>query len=245
MAANIERDIPFLQHGKGPDSWTFFDDFNDLNFSATVGLAKWTMVEDTGGSTELLSLTQPGGVLEFTPAAADDEVTSLHANSGVTVNALRAGESVFFGIRFKISAGANDNHIYAGLGIKDDDYTSNPADFCMFQVVEGSASLNLVCSKDSSATTGSAIATVANNTWVRAFFKYTPTTVTDIGTLEYIVHSNGTRTTGSINTNGNFPDDVVIFPIIQVVSGSTDQDVTSVDWIYAYASRADYTDGTG
>jgi len=245
MATRIERDLPFLEHNVGPDSWAFWDDFNDLNFSATSALAKWTMLESTAGATELLNLTLTGGVLTLTQAATDNDVISLIGNAGVKVSDLKAGETLYFGCRFK-TEDADDVDLHIGLGLHDTSYqASAPADYVAFQLVEGAATLNLRCSKDSVITSATAIATVSDDTWVRAFFAYTPTSTTDIGTLEYIVHSGGTRVTGSINTAGNFPDDVVIFPVIQVQNGAAAADVSSVDWIYAYASRAAFTDGTG
>lgn len=243
MPTNIERDITQLSHGNGPDAWIFFDDFNDLNWSATAGLAKWTRVEDTDG-TELLSLTAGGGVLEYTHTAADNDVISLQANAGIKVSDLKAGASLYFGVRFKVTD-ADDVDLHVGLGIVDTDYTSFPADAVMFQMVDASATLNLVCAKDSVSVTATNIAAIADDTWVRAFFKYTPGATTDIGDLDYVVHSNGLRTKGTIATNGCFPDDVVIFPILQDNTGSASADVTSFDWIYCYATRADYVDGTG
>jgi len=243
--STIARDIVQLSHNKGPDSWSFWDDFNDLNFSATSALAKWTMLETDAAATELLDLTVTGGVLKLLQDNNDADVISMIANSGIKVSDLKAGESVYFGVRFKTDD-ADDTDLHIGLGIHDTSYqASAPADFVCFQLVEAAATLNLVCQKDSVATTASAIATVADDTWVRAFFKYDPGTVTDTGRLYWTVHSNGTKSEGYMDTNGNFPDDVVIFPVIQAQNGAAATDATSIDWIYAHAERAAWVDGTG
>jgi len=242
---SIERDIVNLSHNKGPDSWVFFDDFNDLNISATAGAAKWELLETDAAATELLDLTVTGGVLKLLQDNNDADVCQLEANAGIKVSDLKAGAPIYFGVRFKTDD-ADDTDLHMGLGIKSDTWqASAPADFCVFQLVEGAATLNLRTSKDSVLTSALAIATVADNTWVRAFFKYTPGTTTDIGRLDWTVHSNGTKSEGYMDTNGNFPDDVVIFPVLVAQNGAAATDATSVDWVYAYATRAAYTDGTG
>jgi hypothetical protein len=90
------------------------------------------------------------------------------------------------------------------------------------------------------------ICLVGDATWTRVFFEFTPETGnTDSGTVRYYVHTGGVLYQGSLYLSGTFPDDVAIFPLIQVQVEGTDEDVLNVDWIYAHAIRADYTDGTG
>jgi len=243
--ADFARSAPTFEMGNGPNDWVFFDDFNDLNISATSGAAKWTLLETAAGATELLSLTVQGGVLELTQAANDNDVISLIANSGIRVDQLKAGEPIRFGARFKVTD-ADDCDIHIGLGIHDTSYVASaPADYVAFRLVDGDAGIDLVASKDSATTVQDNIIAAADDTFVRAFFTYTPTSVQDIGTLAYQIHSNGTYREGRFNTNGNFPDDVVIFPVIQFQNGAASADVASIDWIYAHAIRADYASGTG
>lgn len=245
----LEREFPNVVHGQGPQVWYFFDDFNGITVNESLDTVSavgiWTLAESSTAATELHDLTVTGGVLKITQAATDNDVVSLIANSGIKVSDLKAGEPIFFGVRFKTDD-ADDVDLHIGLGIHDTSYqASEPAGHCTFRLVEASAGLDLVARKDGTSTTADNIITIADDTWVRAFFKYTPSATTDIGDLEYVVHSNGTVQSGTIGTAGNFPDDVVIFPVIQVQNGAAAADTTSIDWIYAFATRADYVDGTG
>lgn len=243
---NIETEWPLMVHNAGPQAWVFFDDFNDGPFTSTTSaLGKWTLFETDASATELLDLTVPGGVLKITQAANDNDVVSLIANAGIQVDALKTGETLFFGVRFK-TEDADDVDLHTGLSIHDTSMAASvPADMAVFQIVEGSASLNLIARKDATNTSALGAGTVADGTWVRAFFAYTPTSVADIGTLEYRIHSNGVMTEGELTTAGNFPDDVVIFPTFQVQNGAAAADVTHIDWMFCFATRADYVSGTG
>jgi len=231
--------------GLGPPKVGFFDDFNDLNFSATSALAKWTHLETAAGASALLSLTETGGVLELTQAANDNDVISLIANSGVKVSDLKAGEVLRFGCRWKVTD-ADDCDVTIGMSIHDTSIVASvPADFVAFALRDGSAGIDLLISKDSVITTVDNIIDAADATYVRCFFEYKYSATQDIGELSYEIHSNGTRRGGQVNTNGNFPDDVVIFPCIQFQNGAAAADVMNVDWIYFEACRADYAVGTG
>jgi len=87
--------------------------------------------------------------------------------------------------------------------------------------------------------------TLADATWCRAFFTWRPQTTTDIGTLDYEVHTNSTYNRGSLAVNGNWPDDVVIHPILINETGEATANTLQVDWVYVHAVRAAYTSGTG
>jgi hypothetical protein len=230
---------------QGPTDWVFYDDFNDLNISATSGAAKWTLLETAAGATELLSLTETGGVLELTQAANDNDVISLIANSGFKLSDLKVGSPVRFGARFKVTD-ADDCDIHVGLSIHDTSIVASaPADYIAFRLADGDAGLDLVISKDSALTIVDDFCDMADATYARVFFEYFPGLVTDIGRLDYVVHTNGVTRRGSVDANGNFPDDVVIFPTIQFQNGAAAADVANVDWIYAKAERAAYVNGTG
>jgi hypothetical protein len=244
-ASNFNTSAPQFEMWQGPRDWLFWDDFNDLNISATSGLARWTLLETAGGATELLSLTETGGVLELTQGATDNDVISLIANAGFKLSDLKAGEPIRFGCRFKVTD-ADDCDIHIGLGIHDTSYVvSAPADYIAFRLVDGDAGIDLVISKDSSTTIVDDFVDATDATYVRAFFEYFPSTVTDIGKVVYDVHSGGVRRRGEVDANGNFPDDVVVFPVIQFQNGAASADVANVDWIYAHAIRNEYVNGTG
>lgn len=244
------KGAPTMEYGNGPRDWLFFDDFNDLNMSATAGLAKWLLTESAAGATELLDTGAGFGILEFTFTATptDEDVIQLQANSGVKVQDLAANTYLRFGCRFK-TADVSHNDLHIGLSIIDASIAaSEPADIIAFRIVaaDGDGQLDLLVQKDSVEQVQSGIVTLADDTWCRAFFEFRPTVGnTDSGTLYYTVHSNGTIARGSMTISNTFPDDVVIYPTISAQIEGTDADVYSFDWIYAHAIRPEYTDGTG
>ena len=133
---NIEREWPTMVHGAGPQVWAFFDDFNEgLATSTTSALSKWTLLETDSAATELLDLTESGGVLKITQAAGASDVVSMIANAGIKLSDMKAGETLFFGARFKVTD-ADDCHLHIGLGIHDTSYQASvPADMVVFQKI--------------------------------------------------------------------------------------------------------------
>jgi hypothetical protein len=237
--------IPNLSQ-QGPETIWVGGDFTNLNFSATSGLADWTHLETDAAATTLLSLVDTGGVVILTQAANNDDVISLIGNAGFKLSELKAGTPIEFYGRFKVTD-ADDCDIHIGLGIHDTSYVASaPADYCAFRLVDGDAGLDLVVSKDSVATTGDNLATIADDTWARVWFSYQPGSGDlDTGTISYDISSNGTRRFGSFACNGTFPDDVVIFPVIQFQNGAAAADVCKVDYAWAKGTRAAWVDGTG
>lgn len=229
----------------GPDEWIFFDDFHDFVNSTTAGAARWYFLETAAGATQLLGLTETGGVMELTQTTNDNDVISMIANSGIKVSDLKAGYPVEFGVRFKITD-VDDADIHVGLSIQDVSMVASiPADFICFRLLDSEATGNLllVSSKDS-VLSSSTCGAMADATYARAFFKFTPTSTTDIGDIEWEVHTNGNVYRGVLPSAGNFPDDVVIFPCIQFQNGAAAADVASIDWIYAKGTRS-WTPGQG
>jgi hypothetical protein len=243
--------LPTFVMNSGPQDWCFFDDFNDLNISTTSAAAKWTHLTTDAGNTARLSLTEGGGVLALAYSSpTDEDVIHLAANAGIiTGTQLKSGTPIRFGCKFKATDPTAGCDIHIGLSIHDTSMAAGaPADWVGFRVLaaETTGDLNLVVSKDSVVQMVDPICLLSDATWVRAFFEFWPTVGnTDSGTLYYEVHHNGSVTKGSLTVSNTWPDDVVIFPLIQVQVEGTDEDVLNVDWIYAHAIRADYVDGTG
>ena len=232
---------------KGPSEWVFWDDFNDLSISATAGAAKWWLTETAAGATQLLSLTESCGVLNLTQTTNDNDVISIIANSGVKLTDMKAGEPLLFGCRLK-TADVDDVDLHVGMGIQDASMqASAPADYIAFRLQEGGAGIDLVISKDSVVQVIDNFINMADGVYARCFWAYSPAASPDqdTGTLQYSFHSNGVVKRGTVDINGVFPDDVVIFPLVQAQNGSTDADLTAIDWIYAKATRALWVDGTG
>lgn len=235
---------PDFTEFRGPDEWVFFDDFNrGIGNNTSAGLDKWFFLETAAGAAQTIDITQNGGVLKLLQTTNDNDVISMQGNAGVQIDALKPGSPFEFGVRFQ-TADVDDVDLHIGMSIQDTSMAASaPADFICFQIVEGTGILKLVASKDSvlSSTTCGAI---ADATWIRAYFRYTPTSTPDIGDIEWEVHTNNNVYKGILAAAGNFPDDVPIFPCIQVQNGSTDADASYVDWIFAKGTRL-YTNGVG
>lgn len=234
--------IPFV----GPEEYIFFDDFNgNLGNNTTTALDKWYFLETAAGATQTFDTSVTGGVLLLTQTTNDNDVISMQANAGIKVSDLKAGEPVEFGCRFKVTD-VDDCDLHIGLSIQDVSMVASaPADYCCFRILDSEATgiLKLTCNKDS-AESVTTLGALADDTWVRAFFKFTPLSTTDLGDIEIKVHTNGNVYNGTLAAAGNFPDDVVIFPCIQFQNGAASADVCSVDWVYLKGTR-NYTPGTG
>lgn len=233
----------------GPRDALFWDDFTDFNASTTQGAAKWDLFETAAGATQLISEVNTAiGALVITQAANDNDVVGLTANWGFRLDStggqvlLDGTRCLQFGCRFKTD-NVDDVDLHIGLGIYDDSYAASaPADMCVFQLAEGSASLKMMVSKNSTTNSAPSLLTLSDNTWYRVWFEYTPNSATpSSGTLD--VYVNGQR---YLNQNVSvFPDDVVLHPVIQVQNGATAADTTTIDWIYCHLVHANYVDGTG
>jgi len=238
------------EFGAGPRVIDIYDDFsNGLNTDTTTGLGRWFFLETNAGATQIVDIAEGRGALKITHSSNDNEVVSLQRNVGVLTSQVAPGTPIRWGCRFK-HTNVDDTDLHIGLSIQDVSITaSEPADHCMFRLQESDASgaLELRVGKDSVYQDVTGIVTLADSTWVRAFFEFWPTTGNlDTGTLNYIVHSGGTRARGSITLTNTFPDDVLIVPTIQVQSGNNaGTDSLYVNWVRLQYVLAEYTEGTG
>lgn len=227
---NVTR-TPTRRESNGPFVVRIFDDFHRFSGSATTGVADYEVFETAAGATQLLSAVDSGGVLILTQAANDDDVIAISGNAGVKLADCKPGEPLFFQARV-MTEDADDVDLHIGLSIKDNSMQAGaPADYVCFRLQEGGAGLDLVISKDSVTTIVDNLITIADSTWFEVEFTYLPDPVTpDIGSLLYTVRTNGFKASGSVNAAGNFPDDVVIFPMYQVQNGTTAADVSKIDY---------------
>lgn len=227
---------PSRFESQGPFVVRFEDDFFEYSASATAAAATYYVMETAAGATQLLSLTDPNGVLNLTQTTNDNDVISVFGNAGVLLNTCKPGSSLKFWARFS-TADVDDVDLHIGFSIQDVSMQASvPADFCCFRLQEGSALLDLVASKNSNTSVADNILTLADSTWVSVQFEFIPDAVTpSTGSLLYKVDTNNLHAEGSLSVVGNFPDDVVIFPVFQVQNGSTDADLSRLDlWGFEY-----------
>ncbi len=248
---DFAKALPAYVQFEGPQAFTFFDDFVDLNVSGTGGAAKWRLFETAAGSTQLLDVsTYANGVLQLAfSSPTDEDVISLIVNAGILGNATQQNQPIRFGCRFNMSVATTQN-LFIGLSVSDTSIEASfPSSAVGFEVnaADGDGTVDVVTRKGSgTAQTVSNVATLAAATWCRAYFDFWPTTGnTDSGRLDYKLHTNGAFSEGSLTVVDEFPDNVVLYPTIQTQIEGTTSPSTYIDWVYCQALRDDYVEGTG
>ncbi len=194
----------------------YFNDFDEYT------AADWVVTE-VGVATQALA-DADGGVLLVTNAAADDD-SSFSQKVGESF-LFQAGKKLWFEARFKVSDATQSDWV-AGLQITD----TTPlavTDGVYFRKDDGDANIDFVVVKDSTATTATAIATNANDTYVRLSFYYN-------GVDEVVYFVDGVRQGSSVTTN--LPDDEVLTLSFGIQNGEAVAKTMSVDYILAAKER--------
>lgn len=138
---------------------------------------------------------------------------------------------MWFESRFKISD-ATQSDIAIGLQVTD---TSplDTADGIFFLSIDGSAALDFRVEKNDTATTSAAVATLANDTYIKVGFYYD-------GGNSFDVYVNNTKVT-TLSNPANAPDDVDISITMGVQAGAAAVTTLTVDYMLAIAERGTST----
>lgn len=196
---------------------TYFEDFDYYT------AADWTVTETDAGATQALT-DGDGGLLLITNTAADNDLVSLQ-KKGESFR-FATGKPLFFEARFKVSD-ATQSDIVIGLQITD----TTPLDVTdgvFFIKADGAATVDFLVEKNNTATTASAIATMADDTFIRLGFYYD-----GVSAVQYYV--NGTYTGTSVTTN--LPDDEDMTVTIAIQNGEAVAKTMTVDYVYAAKER--------
>ena len=195
----------------------WFDDFD------TFTAADWTVTETQAGATQAV-VAGDGGILALTNSAADDDLNAIQwANETFK---FEAGKRLWFKSRFKVSD-ATQSDLVIGLQITD----ATPlavSDGLYFAKADGSTSLSLVVTKNSTATTTTGVATLASNTYVTVGFVYDGASRVDI-------FVNDVRVKSSVTTN--LCDDEELTLSIAVQNGEAAAKTLSVDYVFVAKER--------
>jgi len=207
--------------GAKADFIEYFDDF--LQYAA----GDWTIttVEAGAGDATEAVADAKGGVLVLTNDAADNDSDFLqYASETFTFDSTK---KLMFKARFKVSD-ATDSDFVMGLQITD----TTPlavSDGIYFQKDDGDANLDFHVVKDSTATDGTAIATVADDTYMVVEFYYG-------GTGKNIVaYVDGVAVGGYAVTNA--PDDEELTISFGIQNGEAVAKVMSIDYIRVVQER--------
>lgn len=194
----------------------FFEDFDYYT------AADWT-VTTVGAATGALA-DEDGGVLLLTNAALDND-SEFYNKVGESF-LFETGKKVWFEIRFKASD-ATQSDIVAGLQITD----TTPLDVTdgvFFQKDDGDTNIDFYVEKDNTATTATAVTTLADDTYIRLSFYYN-----GVDAVEYFV--DGVRQ-GSLATT-NLPDDEELTISFGIQNGEAVAKTMSIDYILAAKER--------
>lgn len=207
-----------------PSSWhVYFDDFDTYNAS------DWTITTTEAGAgdaTEALT-DADGGVLLITNDAADND-NDFFQKKGESF-LLEAGKRAFFKARIKTSD-ATDSDIVIGLQVTD----TTPLDVTdgiYFLKADDAATLSVICRKNAStgSTSASAIASMANDTWIELAWFYDGK-----GSLAYFV--NGAQL-GTLDASSTYLPDTELTVSFGIQNGAAAAKTLSVDYLLAAKER--------
>jgi hypothetical protein len=216
---NVGEQSLFAELGQ-PAATNFHTYFEDFDYY-TAG--DWTVTETDAGATQALT-DGDGGLLLITNTAADNDLVSLQ-KKGESFR-FATGKALFFEARFKVSD-ATQSDVVIGLQITDTT-PLDVSDGVFFIKADGAATVNFLVEKNNTATTASAIATMADDTYIRLGFYYDGSSA-----VQYFV--NGTYTGSSVTTN--LPDDEDMTVTIAIQNGEAVAKTMTVDYVYVAKER--------
>ena len=230
MANNINTRFPFgltnvnelnsLADLGMPSPTKFHSYMEDFDYYAS---ADWTVTETDAGATQALT-DGDGGLLLVTNTAADNDLVAIQ-KKGESFR-FASGKKLFFEARFKVSD-ATQSDLAIGLQITD----TTPLDVTdgvFFIKADGSTSVSFLVEKNGTATTATAVATMANDTFITLGFNYDGGSV-----MEYCV--NGVVTGTAVTTN--LPDDEDLTISFAIQNGEAVAKTMTVDYIFVAKER--------
>jgi len=199
---------------------TFFDDFD------RYVAGDWTITTTeagTGSATEALG-DADGGVLVITNAAGDNDLDFFQKVGESFL--FEEGKKLWFKARFKVSDATQSDFV---MGLQITDTTPlDVTDGVFFQKDDGDANLDFHVEKDDTATSATAVATVADDTYLSVGFYYN-----GVDAVEYFVNDVKKGTLAVTN----LPDDEELTISFGIQNGEAAAKVMSVDYIFAAKER--------
>jgi hypothetical protein len=204
---------------------TYFNDFD------TYVAGDWTITTveaGAGSATEALS-DADGGVLLITNDDADDD-SDFFNKVGESFK-FEAGKKLYFKARLKVSDATQSDFI---IGLQITDTTPlDVTDGVFFQKDDGDNNLDFHVEKDNTATTASAIATIADDTYITVGFYYNGT--------DAVYYYAGTDTKNPTllgkSATTNLPDDEELTISFGIQNGEAVAKTMSIDYIFVSKER--------
>ena len=216
-------DYPYL------DPFKYYSYVNDF---FTYHADEWTITTTEGGSgnaSEALT-SVAGGALLVTNDDADNDADffNLKGESFKYVSTKR----MFFKARFKVSD-ATQSDVVIGLQITD----TTPLDVTdgiFFQKDDGDTNIDFHIEKDNSATSNTAIGTLADDTFISVAFAYDPNG--NAGSGSFSIFMDDVKV-GEQTTLTNVPDDEELTVSFGIQNGAAAAKTLTLDFIIAAVER--------
>lgn len=204
---------------------TYFDDFD------TYTANDWTITttEDGAGSATEALTNVDGGVLLITNDDADDDADFFNKVGESFL--MESGKKAFFKARFAVSDATQSDFV---IGLQITDTTPlDVTDGIFFQKDDGDTNLDFHVEKDDTATSATAIATVADDTYITVAFYYNGD-----DKVFYAASTSSTNPAvlGSLATT-NLPDDEELTISFGIQNGEAAAKTMSIDYILAAKER--------
>ena len=219
-----KKDLPMFQQYASDQ--TFYGYSNDF-FTYTAG--DWTITSTDGGtdSGEVIGTTSSaGGALIITTNDADNDSEELQLKGEAFK--LSTSKRAYFSARFKLSD-ATESDMKIGLAITDTTAIDGVSDGVFFTKDDDDTNLDFVIEKDGTETETTAVATMADDTFVTATWFIDP----DRDAVYYSV--NNAEPVKIANTN--LPDDEELTITIAIQAGAAAAKSLVVDYVTAIVER--------
>lgn len=212
-----------LPVGEEPDLCVYMNDFLVAQDYSASDWVITTTEDGAGSATEAIAADERCGALLITNDDAEDDVDSLQ--SAEEAFSLTAGKQLWMSMRIKVGD-ADEADMFIGLAITDTT-PRDATDKIGFLLADGSAALSAVSTKDSTSTTSSSIATLADATYVKLAFHYD-----GVNKVEWFV--NGAKVA---THTANIPDDENLAITLNLQNGAAAANTLTVDYIYIAQER--------
>jgi hypothetical protein len=222
VASKSKKDLPMFQ--PYPSDQTYYGYFNDF---MSYNSGDWTVTTTeagTGSASEAIT-SGAGGQLLLTNAAGDNDLDFLQLK-GESFK-LSSSKRAYFSARFKVSD-ATQSDFVMGLQITD----TTPlavSDGVFFIKDDGDTNLDFVVEKDGTETNTSAVATVADDTFITVAWYIDP----DASKVYYSI--NNAEPVGVVNTN--LPDDEELTVSFGIQNGETAAKTMTIDYVNVLIER--------
>ena len=212
----------------GPSIVKYLNEFAYMPVDDTThDPSSWTvtMVETGDANSTAVVTDLARGALLITADDNDNDGVKMqlgHGHGGAGENVGFDGPyPTYFGIRFQCADATNSDYLF-GLCVTDTGCLDGATDGLYFRNVDASALLYFVLEKDSLETV-SAVATMADATWITAEFYYDGTDV-----MAYI---DGNLEATLSASDANFPNNELLRLTMEFLTGEDVANTCTIDWV--------------